>query len=49
MITLTKGQYLSDIMNEIPSDCICNYLGTKHGQELNYHSSECPRDPQQVQ
>ena len=22
MIKLTKGQYLSDIMNEIPSDCI---------------------------
>ena len=22
MITLTKGQYLSDIMKEIPSDCI---------------------------
>jgi hypothetical protein len=22
MITLAKGQYLSDVMNEIPSDCI---------------------------
>ena len=50
MITLSQGQYLSDVMDMIPSNWLWGYyLGTENRQKFHYHSPECSGNHKQMQ